>query len=191
VRGPRLWACAAVAVAALARAPRVDAAPGPDLGGVTLGEAGRAMGLEQQVRSHKLTVVTFFAASCPCFAAHAARLRALAEELGPRGVQLLVVDSERHRSGEVVPSVVSGTSLPIWRDDGGRLARLLGAKFATETFVFDASGALRYRGGIDSDRKYLSDHPRQALREALLGLLAGNAPELVTAKALGCALRLL
>ena len=164
-------------------------APPPELGDVTL--KGAAGSLKTQVRSHRLTVITFFAASCPCFAAHAERLRALAQELEPRGVQLLVVDSERHRSGEAPSPVVPGTSLPILRDEGGLLARRLGARFATESFVFDTAGALRYRGGIDSDRKYLSEHPSHSLRAALLDLLAGSAPEYATSKTLGCALRLM
>jgi hypothetical protein len=181
---------AAVATVLLLLAAPAVAAPSPDLASVSL-KGGPQTPLLQQIRSHKLTVITFFAASCPCFAAHAERLRALVQELGPRGVEVLVVDSERHRPTEVVPAIVPGTSLPVLRDDGATLAHRLGAKFATESFVFDQTGALRYHGGIDSDRKYLSDHPRQSLREALLGLLAGSAPDYVSSKSLGCALRLL
>ena len=109
----------------------------------------------------------------------------------PRDVRFLIVDSERHSRGEAVSLFVAQTRLPILRDDDGRLARRLDAQFATETFVFDATGAVRYRGGIDGDRRYLSEKPRTHLRDALLSLLSGAAPRHAAAKALGCALRLM
>ena len=65
------------------------------------------------------------------------------------------------------------------------------AQYATESFVFDASGRLRYRGGIDDKRKYLGPNPKAHLRDALERLLDDGAPALASAKALGCALRLM
>jgi hypothetical protein len=152
---------------------------------------GGAVELQRIVAAHRLTVVVFFSATCPCFAVHGERLRELARELSPRGVELVVVDSERHAPGEARPQIVPGTQLPILRDEGGRLARRLGAQYATESFVFDANGQLRYRGGIDDQRKYLGPNPKPHLREALLHLLDNNAPAFATAKALGCTLRLM
>jgi len=106
-------------------------------------------------------------------------------------VALVVVDSERHTAGEARPEKVPGTELPVLRDEGGRLARRLGAQYATESFVFDGNGQLRYRGGIDDQRKYLGPNPRPHLRDALLHLLDNSAPAYASAKALGCALRLM
>jgi hypothetical protein len=83
-----------------------------------------------------------------------------------------------------------GGGLLGMRDQDGKLARNLGAKFGTETFVFDSAKRLRYRGGIDGDRKVLSPIPEAHLFNALRNLVSGTAPALVTAKALGCALRL-
>jgi hypothetical protein len=165
--------------------------PPPDLAGIVLRREGqRAVDLQALVREQRLTVVVFYSSSCPCFAAHRARLATLADDLSPRGVRVLVVDSERHRPGDAALPVVAETSLPILRDDDGRLARRLDAHFATETFVFDATGTLRYRGGIDDERKYLSERPKTYLRDALSALLSGTAPRFAAAKTLGCALRL-
>lgn len=168
-----------------------SAAPSsPSLSDVVLQTTeGRTLALGSSVRAQRLTAVVFFSAACPCFTAHRARLAALARELEGRGVRFVVVDSERHAPGEpLVEAAEAG--LPIWRDDGARLARRLDARYATETFVFDATGALRYRGGIDSDRKALTATPRAYLRAALARLLQASAPPFSSAKALGCALRL-
>jgi hypothetical protein len=121
---------------------------------------------------------------------HRSRLAALVRELGARGVDFVVVDSERHAPGELTPALLPESGLPILRDDDARLARRLDAQYATETFVFDGTGVLRYRGGFDSDRKYLEPTPRTYLRDALVALLQNKAPPSASAKALGCALRL-
>ncbi len=105
-------------------------------------------------------------------------------------VRFVMVDSERHPAGEPTPAFLADTALPVFADDSGRLARRLNAEFATETFVFDAAGTVRYQGGIDDDRRSLRPRPTAHLRDELQGLLAGTAPPYATTKALGCALRL-
>lgn len=186
-------AAMAISLAAWAGGPQA-----PALADITLQSAhGQATHLQQIVGAHRLTVVVFFSATCPCFAVHSQRLADLSRELSPKDVEFVVVDSERHAAGDAVPDTVPGTArpalpaLPILRDEGGRLARRLGAQYATESFVFDRSGQLRYRGGIDDQRKYLGPNPKAHLREALTHLLENDAPAFATAKALGCALRLM
>jgi hypothetical protein len=181
---------ATVLALALDAAARASPVP-PSLSDIALRTAdGRAVALAAVVRAHRLTAVVFFSATCPCFAAHRSRLAALARELDAEGVRFVVVDSERHAPGEATPAAVADSDLPILRDDGARLARRLDARYATETFVFDATGALRYRGGIDGDRRYLTAAPKAQLREALTALLQARGPPFTEAKALGCALRL-
>jgi hypothetical protein len=185
----RSFVVAASLVVALA-VPSAAAPPAPDLSRVTLRREQRdSLDLQPFIRAHRLTAIIFYSATCPCFTAHLGRIAALVRELGPRDVQFIIVDPERRRPPEVPASTLPEVGLPVFRDDEGRLARLLDAQFATQTFVFDAKGALRYRGGIDGDRKELSESPQQFLRDALLRLLSGDAPELATAKALGCILR--
>ena len=163
----------------------------PDLAGLELRRGtAETIALPASLGAQRLTAVVFYAESCPCFAAHAGRLQAIMRELGPKGVRFLFVDSERHAAAARVPDVVPGLGAPLYRDVGGRLAKRLDAAYATETFVFDATGALRYRGGVDDDRRYLRASARPLLRDALAALLAGSAPPFSSTKALGCALRL-
>jgi hypothetical protein len=175
----------------LAASAVLATSPSPDVSGVVLhSNEGSTVELAKVLHENRLTAVVFYSSTCPCFASHRTRLGDLARELSARGVRFLLVDSERPQPGEPVPTSVEETGL-IYRDDQGRLAHRLNARFATETFVFDSRGALRYRGGIDDDRRYLTGASKARLRDALLGLLGGTAPAFTTAKALGCALRLM
>ena len=180
------WLWLAAAFSARAESPPLE------VGDVVVHDArGATVTIAELTRAHRFTVLTFYGMTCPCFAAHVERLRQLASELAPQEVGFVVVDSERHaKSDPPVPREVA-PGLPIVRDEGGTLARRLGASYATESYIQDATGQIRYRGGIDSDRKYLRPDAQPYLRQALLKLLAGQGPAFATTKALGCTLRLL
>ncbi|HTA20183.1 MAG TPA: hypothetical protein VK989_12880 [Polyangia bacterium] len=188
----RLVACVQVtALVAASASASTSRATVTDLSDVVLrGARGEPLALRPLVQQHRFTAVIFFSSGCPCAAAHRTRLAQLIHDMQPRDVGFVIVDSERHAAGEPTPAFVANTDLPLFADDGGRLARRLDAQFATETFVFDAAGTLRYRGGIDDDRRSLRPRPTAHLRDELQSLLAGTAPPYVTTKALGCALRL-
>jgi peroxiredoxin len=139
----------------------------------------------------RLTVLFFFANHCPCQAAHDARLRELYAAYRPRGVDVFAVDSEIGATPErdTAEATRRAYPFPILIDHGGALARRLGAEYATEAFVVDRSGAVRYHGGIDSDKRTLHDDATPFLREALDDLLAERPPRHAESKALGCALQ--
>jgi peroxiredoxin len=141
--------------------------------------------------SARLTVVIFFAGHCPCQAAHDPRLRELYASYHPRGVDVLAVDSETSATLERdrAEAVKREYPFPILIDAGGALARSVGAEYATEAFILDRSGSVRYHGGIDSDRSHLRDDATPFLREALDDLLADRTPRRSESKALGCALQ--
>ncbi|MDB4947038.1 MAG: putative secreted protein [Labilithrix sp.] len=135
------------------------------------------------------TVVVFYADHCPCFRAHEARLREIEHAYGPRGVRLVLVDSEVSGTREGDARAASERGLPaIALDPGAKLADALGAEYATFTVVLDPSGRVRYRGGIDSDKNRMTDDARFFLRDALDDLLAGREPRVAEGKTLGCAL---
>ena len=152
---------------------------------------GRAHPLREAVQAKPLTVVFFFSAACPCQRAHDARLQALAARYGPSGVQFLGVDSEYDATpaADAREARERGYPFPIWVDRGGALADALAAQYATYAVVFDAQGAIRYRGGIDSDKNRLHRDAAPYLDEAIQSLLAGRAPARTETRALGCALR--
>jgi peroxiredoxin len=180
-------------LSAFAATPRAETAAVPPGGNdIFLRDgAGRSVPLSTITAQHRFTVVVFYSSSCPCFAAHVQRLGSLSAELGKRDVAFVGVDSERHAASEPSPPAEAAPGVPLLRDEGGTLARRLCARFATESFVIDRAGEVRYQGGVDDDRKELKPNAKMYLRDALLGLLRSDMPRHQTAKALGCALRLL
>jgi AhpC/TSA family len=175
---------------AISSAARGESVPA-DVGDATLRDGrGTVVPLSRIAADHRFTVVVFYSSTCPCFAVHVARLGRLSAELRNRGVAFLAVDSERHGPGEPTPPPAAAPGVPLFRDDGGLLARRLNARFATQAFVIDPTGQVRYGGGLDSDRKDLTAAPHAYLRDALINLLGSDSPRYATSKALGCALRL-
>jgi peroxiredoxin len=138
----------------------------------------------------RLMVLFFFANHCPCQAAHDARLRDLYALYHARGVDFLAVDSEIGASAprDAAEAAARAYPFPILIDQGGSLARRLGAEYATEAFVIDRAGAVQYHGGIDSDKLHLHADATPFLREALDDLIADRPPRRAEGKALGCAL---
>jgi hypothetical protein len=181
-------ACLLVALAGCASAPR----PLSGLPGVALpGSDGAPHRLDVLARGAPFTVVTFFSAACPCQRAHDARLLDLYARYAPRGVAFVSVDAEATASLALDREEARARRypFPLLTDADGAAADALGASWATYTVVVDPAGHVRYRGGIDSDKRWLSDGAELWLRDALDRLLAGGDPEPAETEPLGCALR--
>lgn len=137
------------------------------------------------------TVLVFSAWHCPCQTAHDGRLGELFARYRTRGVEFFAVDSEV--SGSLAEDTAEakrhGYAFPVLRDEGANLARALHAEYATESFVINRQGVVRYHGGLDSDRNRLRDDAVPLLGNALDDLLAGAPPRSAETKALGCALQ--
>jgi len=174
-------------VAACAGAPK-DGPRGLDR--VTLLGADGPHAARDLVREAPLTAIVFFSAHCACQAAHDARLVALIERFAGR-VRFVLVDSEVDAAPEREAREAErrGYKTAPMIDRGGELARAFGVEVATFAVVLDQGGRVQYAGGIDSDRVHLTDDATPYLADALEDLLAGRAPRVRTAKALGCALR--
>jgi mono/diheme cytochrome c family protein len=130
-------------------------------------------------------------AGCPLAARRMPELRVLGAALEERGVTTVFVDVG---AGEPIASsdaerLAAGGRLV--RDGGPDVAASLGATTTTETFLFDASSILRYRGALD-DRLALDrtlDAPeRRFLLDAVASVLAGEAPEPAVTSSPGCVL---
>jgi len=136
------------------------------------------------------TVVEFFSSNCPCQDAHDERLIALYRRYQPQGVRFVVVDAN-YSAGldhDIAEVTERHYPFPIVVDPGGALMKALGAKYATYSVLLDQQGKVRYRGGFDSDRHPLSEHPKAYLDQAIASLLAGREPDPAETKTLGCAL---
>jgi hypothetical protein len=138
-----------------------------------------------------LTVVTFFSAHCPCQRAHDERLVDLYSRYRTSGVNWWVVDSEADSSlsRDRQEAAARHYPFPIRRDDDGVFADFFEAEYATYSVIIDAQGHVVYRGGLDSDKQFMSPTAHLWVRDALDQLLAGKAVEKAETKSFGCELR--
>jgi peroxiredoxin len=132
---------------------------------------------------------------CPYVIAWNPRLRAVAEEYGPRGVRFLAIGSNDpvrypadspERMAEFVRR--HDWPIPYAHDASQDVARALGSERTPEVFVLDSEQRLSYRGAPDSDHE---DPAQDAawLRAALDAALAGREPERAQTPARGCSVK--
>lgn len=147
--------------------------------------------LTEIVHPGRVTVVTFFSADCPCQRAHDARLRELYDRYHAQGVDFVAVDAEATSTParDAEEAKRRAYPFPIVSDPDGAIADALSAEYATFSLVFDDKGQIRYRGGLDSDKVYLTEGASLWVRDALDHVLAGRAPDPAETKTLGCSLR--
>ena len=143
-----------------------------------------------------LTVVVFTCNHCPYALAWHERILDVARDYAGRGVTTLLVnpnDAERYPrdSFDAMRERVEadgGWPVPYLRDESQDVARAYDAKTTPDVFVFDAGGALCYRGAPDADHM---DESQGAswLRAALDAVLGGGAPEPSETTPVGCSIK--
>jgi hypothetical protein len=142
-------------------------------------------------RDRPLLAVVFLGVECPLAQRYAPRLTELQRALGPRGVGLVAVDSNRHDSVEDLGRFARayGLEIPFLKDPDNRLADRLGATRTAEAYLFDGRRAVRYHGRID-DQDGPGVHrlkpTRRDLAEAVEDLLAGRPVRTPETTAPGC-----
>ena len=132
---------------------------------------------------------------CPYVIAWNPRLRAVAEEYGPRGVRFLAISSNNPESHPAdSPARMAqfvreqDWPIPYAFDESQDVARALGAERTPELFVLDAEQRLAYHGAPDSDH---GDPGQNAawLRGALDAVLDGREVERAETPARGCTVK--
>jgi hypothetical protein len=78
--------------------------------------------------------------------------------------------------------------LPLFRDEGGRVAEALGARSTPTVVVLDASGAVRYLGWVDNERLPGAAGREPWLEHALEGVLDGKTAFSARSPTYGCAI---
>ncbi|HJW21282.1 MAG TPA: thioredoxin family protein [Candidatus Limnocylindrales bacterium] len=145
-------------------------------------------------------VVIFSSNRCPTAKAYASRLRSLQADYGPRGVQVVLLNSnaphlypDESLDGMRRRAAEDGYAFPYLVDEGQRVARAWGPTCTFHAFLLDrgadGSRRLRYEGRVDNAR--LEERVTSSdLRNALDDLLAGREVRLAQTRAFGCALDL-
>lgn len=133
----------------------------------------------------KGAVVVFVSTRCPCSASHEPSLRALAREFRDFSFVGLVANSGEEPGAIHAHFAGAGLGFPVLRDEGGAVAKRLGALKTPHAFVFAASGERVFAGGVDDSHR-ADQAKRLFLKEALAALDKGERPPVGEARALGC-----
>jgi peroxiredoxin len=188
--GPRAARGAAVVLALLVAAgARAEVLPEPPRIGETIPDfeatslQGEPVSLRAALETHKAVVVLFLSALCPYAKYFAFHLRELHERYGPRGVLFVGVDSNGWETKDEVAELAQqrGFAFPMIKDEGHKVADLLGARATPEAFLVDSEGRLRYRGWVKSKQE------SPDLQHALDAVLEGRPVRRSETKAFGCA----
>jgi peroxiredoxin len=166
--------------------------PGPSFEGL-LGTDGLRYSFRDFVQAGVLVLI-FSSNRCPTAKAYGLRMNNLATDYGPKGVQLIAINSNDPRlyPDESLARMVeladeAGYPFPYLVDEGQKVARAYGAECTFHVFVLDGGRVLRYQGRFDNAR--LEDRvTRHDLRDALEDVLAGVDVRTPTTRPFGCSL---
>jgi peroxiredoxin len=125
----------------------------------------------------EIVVLIFMANRCPTARVYTERLKAIQNDYGPRGVQLLGINSDNQyflplESLGVMAQVFTERDLdfPYLKDLDQKVAKSYGALVTLHAFVLDKNRRLRYRGRVDDSRdpqKVEKSDLRAAIEEIL------------------------
>ncbi|MEP6569952.1 MAG: redoxin domain-containing protein [Acidobacteriota bacterium] len=189
-----MFALLAIALMVSARTIAADI-PAPPIIGSTIGEftLADASGTEHSLASLKGkngTVLIFIAVQCPVSNGYNERMEKLAQDYKARGINVVGINANSTDSTSDVKNHAAKNNLtfPILKDNGSKIADMLGATRTPEAYFLDAGNRLLYHGRIDNSRDITQVNSTE-LRDALEATLAGKPVPKSTANAFGCSIR--
>lgn len=158
-----------------------------------IGTDGERYGLSRFADREALVLI-FSSNRCPTAKAYAGRMNTLQADYGPRGVQVLAInsndphlypDESRPRMAERAHE--DGYTFPYVVDPGQAVARAFGATCTFHVFVLGRERRLRYQGRFDSARleQNVTSHD---LRDALDDVLGDRPVRVQVTRPFGCSL---
>lgn len=142
----------------------------------------------------KATVLIFLSTTCPICNAYAPELGRIATEYKPRGVALVLVQTEPELTEPEARKHAADFALPapVILDPRHELVKAAGASTTPQVVIVSGAGAILYKGRIDDRFPALGKDSIKArsanLRLALDEILAGKIVSTPTTTAIGCAL---
>jgi peroxiredoxin len=167
-------------------------APGPEFEGL-LGTDDRRYGFST-LSDREAIVLIFSSNRCPTAKAYGERMNVLQRQFGPRGVQLVAINSNDPHlyPDESYPRMVDRATehayaFPYLVDDGQQVAKAYGATCTFHVFVLDRVRRVRYEGRFDDSRieERVTSHD---LANALEDVLAGRDVRVANTRPFGCSL---
>lgn len=134
---------------------------------------GEVVPLEELWRGHAATVLVFWSSECPCVRRYQDRVDGLLDRYSSERVRVVGLASNAGESFDEVLRAAKerGVRIPIFRDEGGRIAEWVGARSTPTAVVIDGTGQVRFRGWIDNERTPGAPGREPWLERALVGVL--------------------
>lgn len=145
----------------------------------------------------KALIVTFICRHCPYVVHVAGELARLGRDYQPQGVGIVAIsanDVERY-PGDAPDQLremaeQAGFTFPFCYDESQETAKAYGARCTPDTFLFDGSRHLAYRGQLDDTRPGGgSPATGRDLRAAIDAVLSGRRPEGEQQPSVGCGIK--
>ena len=159
------------------------------------GTDGRAHALAD-LRGPNGTLVAFICNHCPYVKAIRERLVRDARDLQALGVGVVAISSNDavgypEDSFENMRRIAADWQLPFpyLYDESQQVARAYGAVCTPDFFGYDAQGALRYRGRLDSSGKEARPDAVRELYHAMRAVAAGGAAPVEQNPSIGCSIK--
>lgn len=163
---------------------------GSTIADFTLPDASGATHTLASLMGKNGAVLIFIAVQCPVSNGYNERMEKLAQDYKARGINVIGVNANSTESASDVKDHAAKNNLtfPILKDDGDKIADMLGATRTPEAYFIDASNKLLYHGRIDNSRDITQVNTSE-LRDALEATLAGKPVPKSTANAFGCSIK--
>lgn len=168
-----------------------DKAPDFSLPGVD----GKAYSLGN-FKGKKILVIVFMCNHCPYVQAYIERLKAVQNDFGIKGVQVVGINSNdeiNYPDDSFDKMVEMGKAkklnFPYLRDEDQTAANAYGAQCTPECFVFDGERKLRYHGRIDDNYKDEKAVKTYDLRNTIDALIHGRKVAIELTHAIGCSVK--
>jgi len=144
----------------------------------------------------KFLAVVFSCNHCPYVQAYEERMMDLQREYGPKGAQLIAINSNETKNypednfDEMVKRAkIKKFNFPYLRDEDQSVAGAFGATHTPEFFIFDGERKLRYHGKMDDNWQDPKAVKERYLRDAVESILAGREVQTPETFSIGCTIK--
>lgn len=149
---------------------------------------GKVVTVAELAAARDATVLVFWSGTCPCVRRYQERVDALLDAYPASRLAVLGVSSN---AGEPFADVLRAAKerkvrIPLLRDEGGAVARALGASSTPTVVVLDRAGRTRFVGWVDNERLPGDPGREPWLDRALQGVLDGRTSFAARSPVYGC-----
>ena len=141
----------------------------------------------------KIIVVMFICNHCDYVKAYEDRLIGLQKKFADQGVTFVAINAndeikypENSFENMLARAKIKQYNFPYLRDKTQEVAKMFGAQYTPEIFVFDHDRILRYHGRVDNNWQDPQKVTSENLKEAIESLLIGQSINIPETNIIGC-----